>query len=65
MASITTDKESGMKTQLNTSTQSKTSSYSTLQQLGWMVLIWVASVSALGTLAWLMRYLMALAGMVG
>ncbi|MGO4154450.1 DUF2474 domain-containing protein [Cupriavidus sp. YAF13] len=34
-----------------------------LKRLGWMVLIWVASVAALGVAALLLRLLMRLAGM--
>ncbi|CAG2147074.1 hypothetical protein LMG31506_03541 [Cupriavidus yeoncheonensis] len=33
-----------------------------LRRLGWLVLIWVASVAALGAAAWLLRLLMAGAG---
>lgn len=33
-----------------------------LRRVGWLVLIWVASVAALGAAAWLLRLLMAGAG---
>ncbi|CAG8868121.1 hypothetical protein PS627_02884 [Pseudomonas fluorescens] len=33
------------------------------QRLGWLVLIWCASVATLGVLAWLMRMFMAAAGL--
>lgn len=54
-----------MKTLVNSSVSSKNSVRTTLRQLGWMALIWIASVSVLGFAAWLMRQLMALGGMVG
>ncbi len=33
-----------------------------LRRVGWLVLIWFASVAALGAAAWLLRLLMAAAG---
>ncbi|HKS12687.1 MAG TPA: DUF2474 domain-containing protein [Pseudomonas sp.] len=33
------------------------------QRLGWLVLIWCASVATLGVFAWLMRMFMAAAGL--
>jgi len=33
------------------------------QRLGWLVLIWVLSVAALGAAAWVMRLFMAAAGL--
>lgn len=63
--SITTNEELYMKTLVNSSVSSKNSARTTLRQLGWMALIWIASVSVLGFAAWLMRQLMALGGMVG
>ncbi len=33
------------------------------KRLGWLVLIWVLSVSALGVAAWLMRLFMSAAGL--
>lgn len=33
------------------------------QRLGWLVLIWCASVATLGVAAWLMRLFMAAAGL--
>lgn len=36
---------------------------SLLGRLGWLVAIWAASVLALGVVAWLVRQLMALAGL--
>ncbi|QDF97828.1 DUF2474 domain-containing protein [Azoarcus sp. DD4] len=34
-----------------------------LGRLGWLVVIWAASVAALGVVAWLIRQLMGLAGL--
>jgi Protein of unknown function (DUF2474) len=34
-----------------------------LRRLGWLVLIWLASVAALGVVAWGLRFLMRAAGM--
>ncbi|MFB4394349.1 DUF2474 domain-containing protein [Pseudomonas sp. NPDC089554] len=34
-----------------------------LQRLGWLVLIWLLSVAALGAAAWVMRMFMAAAGL--
>jgi hypothetical protein len=42
--------------------QRKTSS-SRLRQLGWLVILWVAGVTAVGVLALVLRGLMAMAGM--
>lgn len=64
MASITTEKEPSMKTQVNASTHTENCYRTTMQQLVWMVLIWLTSVSTLGAAAWLIRKLMALGGMV-
>lgn len=33
------------------------------KRVGWLVLIWAASVAALGVVAWLFRFLMGLAGL--
>jgi hypothetical protein len=33
------------------------------KKLGWLILIWAASVTALGVVAWLMRLLMRAAGL--
>ncbi|QOQ80381.1 DUF2474 family protein [Comamonas thiooxydans] len=53
-----------MKTLVNAATHSHDRTPTTVRQLGWMALIWLASVSTLGAAAWLMRQLMALGGMV-
>ena len=34
-----------------------------IARIGWLVLIWAASVAALGVVAWLLRLLMQAAGM--
>ncbi|MCE7031283.1 DUF2474 domain-containing protein [Lysobacter sp. GX 14042] len=34
-----------------------------LRRVGWLVLLWAASVAALGVIAWLIRQFMAAAGM--
>lgn len=65
MESTTTEKEPSMKTLVNAATHSNDRTPTTVRQLGWMALIWLASVSTLGAAAWLMRQLMALGGMVG
>ena len=39
--------------------------HTTLRQLGWLLMIWTASVAALAAMAWRMRQLMAWGGMVG
>lgn len=36
---------------------------SRLGRLGWLIVIWAASVAALGVVAWLIRQLMGLAGL--
>ena len=54
-----------MKTAVEKAVQEPSSMRTTLRQLGWMALIWLASVAMLGIAAWLMRQLMALGGMVG
>ena len=36
-----------------------------LRQLGWLLMIWTASVASLAALAWLMRQLMAWGGLMG
>ena len=54
-----------MKTVVEKTAQEQSSKRTTLRQLGWMALIWLASVATLGVAAWLMRQLMSLGGMVG
>lgn len=43
--------------------RTSTAPKSWVKRIGWLVLIWVVSVAALGTVAYLFRFLMGLAGL--
>ncbi|KAA0972698.1 DUF2474 domain-containing protein [Aureimonas fodinaquatilis] len=43
--------------------RTSTAPKSWVKRVGWLVLIWVVSVTALGTVAYLFRFLMKLAGL--